>query len=66
MPFLLTEEGQKFAPVFQGLRLHNLVSHHVDVELIFRDNIIPKSWTYSVILNQWTTTLRINQNEEKG
>lgn len=65
-PFLLTEDGQRFVPAFQGLRLQNLLSHHVDVELILRDNIIPKSWIHSVILHQWKVTLRVNQNEEKG
>lgn len=66
MPFLLTDQGQKFSPVFQGLRFHNLISHHLDVELLLRDNIIPRSWIYSVILQQWIITLKINQNEEKG
>lgn len=52
--------------VFKGLRLHNLISHHMDVEIIMRDNIIPKNWIFSVIVRQWVVTLRVNQNEEKG
>lgn len=38
----------------------------MDVEIIMRDNIIPKNWLFSVIVRQWVVTLRVNQNEEKG
>lgn len=51
---------------FQGLRIHNLVTHHMDVETIHRDNIIPQSWLNPVLLQQWKTVLKVNQNEDKG
>lgn len=38
----------------------------MDVELILRDNIIPRSWLNPVVLQQWKVMLRINQNEDKG
>lgn len=65
-PFLLTKDGGKFLVAFQGLRIHNLISHHVDVEAVQRDNIIPHSWLNPVVLNQWKTMLKVNQNEDKG
>lgn len=66
MPFLLTKEGEKFVQTFKVLRIHNLISHHMDVDLILRDNIIPKSWLHPIVLQQWKVMLRINQNEDKG
>ncbi|KAF7275110.1 hypothetical protein GWI33_012176 [Rhynchophorus ferrugineus] len=65
-PYLYCTEGRGFIPVFQGLRLQNLISHLLDVLLITRDNIIPKSWLNPVILQQWRNVLRVNQNEDKG
>lgn len=38
----------------------------MDVELILRDNIIPRSWLNPIVLQQWKVVLRINQNEDKG
>lgn len=66
MPYLLTEEGRKFVPVFQGLRIPNLISHQMDVELVLHDNIIPNSWLNPVVLQQWKQVLRVNQNDDKG
>lgn len=66
MAYLLTEEGSKYERVFRALRIQHLISHHMDVELLFKDNIIPKCWMDKVILQGWKCTLRINQNEEKG
>lgn len=66
MPFLLTEEGQSYVRVFQNLRLQHLISHHMDVELLLKDNILPRGWIHNVVLKQWRATLKVNQNEEKG
>ncbi|CAG9864340.1 unnamed protein product [Phyllotreta striolata] len=66
LPYLLTSEGKRFISVFQGLRLQNLISHQLDVLLILRDNIVPKTWLDSVILQQWKNVLRVNQNDDKG
>lgn len=66
MPFLLMEEGQSYVKVFQNLRLQHLISHHMDVELLLKDNILPKNWIHNVVLKQWRATLKVNQNEEKG
>lgn len=65
-PYLYTSEGREFMSVFQELRLQNLISHQLDIVLILRDNIIPKSWMNPVVLQQWKNVLRVNQNEEKG
>lgn len=53
-------------PVFQGLRIPNLISHQMDVELVLHDNIIPHSWLNPVVLQQWKQVLRVNQNDDKG
>lgn len=65
-PYLYSLEGRKFITVFQGLRLQNLILHQLDVMLIMRDNIIPKSWLNPVVLQQWKNALRVNQNDDKG
>ncbi|XP_072382553.1 protein germ cell-less isoform X1 [Diabrotica undecimpunctata] len=66
LPYLLTAEGKQFISVFLGLRLQNLIAHQHDVILILRDNIIPRTWLDSVILQEWKNVLRINQNDDKG
>ncbi|XP_057671514.1 protein germ cell-less [Diorhabda carinulata] len=66
LPYLLTTEGKQFISVFQGLRLQNLLSHQLDVLLVIRDNIIPRTWLDTVILQQWKNVLRVNQNDDKG
>lgn len=40
--------------------------HQTDLEMIIRENIIPKIWLDPVILKQWTNVLKVNQNEDKG
>lgn len=46
--------------------MHNLVSHQMDLQLVFQDNIIPHAWLYPVVHQQWNNVLRVNQNEDKG
>ncbi|ENN73153.1 hypothetical protein HUJ04_008941 [Dendroctonus ponderosae] len=65
-PFLHTPEGRQFVNVFQELRIPNLINHHLDIELILGDNIIPKSWLNTVVIQQWDNMLRVNHNEDKG
>lgn len=65
-PFLYTSRGRDFINVFRELRLSNLITHHMDIELILRDNIIPKTWLNTVVIQQWDNMLRVNQNEERG
>lgn len=66
MPYLLTDDGQKFVPVFEALRISNLIVHQMDVEIILNDNIIPHSWLNPIVLKQWKNVLRVNQNDDKG
>lgn len=62
----MTEEGRKYIHVFRVLRIQHMISHTMDVELLLRDNIVPRSWLDRVVLQGWKCTLKINQNEEKG
>lgn len=66
IPYLLTTMGQKYVEPFKALRIKNLLLHYMDIEVIHRDNIIPKSWLQPEILEQWYATLRINQNVDIG
>ncbi|KAK9877195.1 hypothetical protein WA026_016943 [Henosepilachna vigintioctopunctata] len=66
LPFLLSNEGKNFAPAFRGLRLQNLLSQKMDIELVFKDNIIPQGWLNPVVVQQWKNVLRVDQNEDKG
>ncbi|XP_022920674.1 protein germ cell-less [Onthophagus taurus] len=66
VPYLLTEEAHPYISVFQNLRLQHLITHHMDVELLLRENVIPKGWIQNVVMQQWKLTLKVNQNEEKG
>lgn len=66
LPFLLTIEGGKYAEPFKALRLKNLLLHHMDIEVIHRDNIIPRNWLHPEILQQWYSMLKINENVDNG
>lgn len=66
LPFLLSREGKRFSPVFRGLRLHNLLSQKMDIEVITKDNIVPECWVHPVVLQQWRNVLRVDQNEDLG
>ena len=42
--FLETEQGLPYANVFKALRLNHLVNHHMDMDMLLKDRIIPKKW----------------------
>lgn len=65
-PFLLTTEGKKYIAPFKALRMKHLLLHHLDIEALHRDNIIPEQWLHPEILQQWYSMLRINQNVDAG
>lgn len=64
--FLEKAEGLRYRAVFRALRLQHLVSHHLDVELLQRDRVIPSIWLHKAIVNAWRSTLLVNENEEHG
>jgi hypothetical protein len=44
--------------VFRNIRLPHLVNHHMDVEILVSDRIIPNSWMTSIYYTRWMTLLR--------
>ncbi|XP_044735729.1 protein germ cell-less [Chrysoperla carnea] len=65
-PFLLTKQGKPFAKAFQALRLQHILMHHLDIEMLQKDNIIPNEWINPTVLHQWHSMLRIDQSLDKG
>ncbi|GAB6024233.1 hypothetical protein CHUAL_008928 [Chamberlinius hualienensis] len=66
LAFLDTETGRQFAPSFQVLRLSHLVHHHIDVEMLDIDRIIPQEWMFPVYKSQWHNMLRVDQAVDRG
>jgi len=64
--FLETAEGRPYVNVFKSLRLNHLVNHHMDMEMLLTDRIIPRQWMYPVYQNQWRLLLRTDQGIDKG
>ena len=45
--FLDTRDGQPYVEVFKSLRLNHLVNHHMDMEMLLTDRIIPRQvWVF--------------------
>nr|XP_053655206.1 protein germ cell-less-like [Cherax quadricarinatus] len=64
--WFLEEEGREFSLVFSALRLVYLIYHHLDVEMLYSDRILPPSWLTPASMHQWYNMLRIDQGKDKG
>merc|ERR1719266_1483964 len=64
--FLETEEGAPYAKVFKSLRFNHLVNHHMDMDMLLKDRIIPEMWTSKVYRHQWQLLLRADQGVDRG
>jgi hypothetical protein len=60
------EEAAPFLPVFRNIRLPHLVNHHMDVEILLSDRIVPDSWMTSIYYTRWMTLLRIDSGVDTG
>lgn len=58
IPFLSTQSGIPFIPIFRALRLTHMTLHNMDIKLILTDNIIPVFWIRDVVFDQWNIVLR--------
>lgn len=65
-PFLETEEGRAFVPVFQQLRLAYIICDLPSARIIDQDALIPASWVTPVYKEQWLALLRAEQTRELG
>ncbi|XP_043939065.1 germ cell-less protein-like 1 [Protopterus annectens] len=65
-PFLETEEGVQFLPVFRHLRLQYIINDLASAKIIERDLILPPGWLSCAYKQQWFTMLRTEQEDELG
>lgn len=66
VPFIETCQGRKFGKAFRSLRMNHLLSHYRDVDVLLKDNILPKSWFFAPLLQQWTSMLSIDESLDRG
>ncbi|XP_055918536.1 protein germ cell-less [Eupeodes corollae] len=64
--FLETSEGNRFIKTFQALRTEYLTNHHMDLKTVLADNIIPKEWLNSHVMNHWNSILKVDHLPEDG
>jgi hypothetical protein len=64
--FLETAVAAPFLPVFRNARLPHLVNHHMDVDILVSDQIIPDSWMTTIYFMRWMTLLRIDSGVDSG
>ncbi|CAB4065808.1 BTBD13 [Lepeophtheirus salmonis] len=60
--FLNLETGSSYAPLFRALRLPYLVNHHLDLEMLLSDGIVPMEWVYPMIVSQWEKITSCGRN----
>lgn len=65
-PFLETTEGLPYIRVFKLLRLQHLFNHHIDMEFLEKDHLVPPSWMTAPLHQQWCSMLRIDQSIDNG
>jgi hypothetical protein len=66
LPFLLRKEGKKFKKAFDALRLENVVVKRENVEIILRDNIIPRTTVETCVFKNWMSLISIESPENFG
>ncbi|KAM9180339.1 germ cell-less protein-like 1 [Dugong dugon] len=65
-PFLETEQGTAFVPVFQQLRLAYIICDLPSARVIDQDSLIPAAWLTPVYKEQWLALLRAEQTRDLG
>ena len=63
--FLDTREAEPFLSVFRNIRLPHLINHHMDVEMLVSDKIVPDSRMSSTYYARWMTLLRLDCGIDK-
>lgn len=63
-PFLETQQGRAFVPVFQQLRLAYIICDLSSARTIDQDAVIPAVWLTPVYKEQWLALLRAEQIRE--
>jgi hypothetical protein len=65
-PFLTTKEGKRYAGPFKALRVQHLANHHLDIDMLKCERIIPQDWLTPFVSQQWYHMLRFDQGLDKG
>ncbi|CAB1318429.1 unnamed protein product [Coregonus sp. 'balchen'] len=65
-PFLKTEDGTPFTPVFRHVRLQYIINDLASARILERDNILPPDWLTSVYKSQWFAMLRTEHDNDNG
>ena len=65
-PFLETQEGRAFVPVFQRLRLAYIICDLSSARIIDQDALIPATWLAPVYKDQWLALVRAEQSKGVG
>uniref|UniRef100_A0A4W4GJ20 BTB domain-containing protein n=1 Tax=Electrophorus electricus TaxID=8005 RepID=A0A4W4GJ20_ELEEL len=65
-PFLCTEQGTTFTPVFRHIRLQYIINDLASARILERDNIIPPDWLSRIYKQQWFAMLRTEHDNDNG
>nr|XP_058906181.1 germ cell-less protein-like 1 [Kogia breviceps] len=63
-PFLETEQGRAFVPVFQQLRLAYIIWDLTSARIIHQDALIPASWLTPVYKEYWLAPIQAEQTRK--
>ncbi|KTF78131.1 hypothetical protein cypCar_00046963, partial [Cyprinus carpio] len=63
-PFLNTDDGTPFVPVFRHIRLQYIINDLASARLLERDNILPPEWLSAVYKQQWFAMLRTEHDND--
>jgi len=64
--FLDTDPAKPYQDVFRAMRIEHMMMHHLDMEILFSDRLLPTSWLNPGIYRRWMTTLRIDSGVDRG
>ncbi|XP_051540113.1 germ cell-less protein-like 1 isoform X2 [Myxocyprinus asiaticus] len=65
-PFLNTDDGIPFVPVFRHIRLQYIINDLASARMLERDNILPPEWLSTVYKKQWFAMLRTEHENDNG
>ncbi|XP_053501387.1 germ cell-less protein-like 1 [Ictalurus furcatus] len=65
-PFLCTDQGSPFTPVFRHIRLQYIINDLASARILERDNIVPPDWLSRIYKQQWFAMLRTEHDNDNG
>jgi len=64
--FLHTEVARPYLATFKKMRIEHLMGHHLDLEILIADRLIPEEWLNPAFFKRWMSLLRIDSGMDKG